>query len=123
MPAELLVEGDAVGTVTATAPRYRGRAEGQRAPEGSRFAVVQISYEATAPLSYRTADWIVVDTDGSRHSPAEVQAEGPLGDGDLEASETATGTITFQVPSDADVAAIVLRLEGAASDLLAFQVP
>jgi hypothetical protein len=122
-PAELLVEGDVVGTVTASAPRYRGRLAGQRAPEGSRFAIVQIDYEATAALSFRTADWLLVDTDGVRHSPAEVQAAGPLGEGDLEAGATASGSIAFQVRSDSDVAAIVLRPEGAASDALAFQVP
>ncbi len=122
-PADILMEGEVVGTVTATAPRYRPRLAGEQAPEGSRFAVVQIAYEATAPLTYRPADWLVVDVDGGRHPVAAVQPKQPLGEGSLEAGAAASGPVAFEVPANVNVRAIVLRPQDAGRDLLAFRVP
>lgn len=122
-PADVVLDGQVMGNVTASAPRYRPRLSGQRAPEGTRFAVVQIRYMATAPLSYRAADWLVVDVGGGRHPVAAVQASEALAAGDLEAGATAEGPIAFQVPADTNVAAIVFRPEAAGRDLLAFRVP
>jgi len=122
-PADLLVDGQPAGTVTASVPKYRPRLAGQGAPEGRRFAVVQIAYAATAPLTYRPADWLVVDADGGRHPVAAVQPKQPLGEGSLEAGAAASGPVAFAVPANVDVRAIVLRPQDAGRDLLAFRVP
>ncbi len=122
-PADVLVDGEVAGTVTASAPRYRPRTGGEGAPEGSRFALVKIRYDATTPLSYRAADWLVVDADGGRHPAAAAQPNEALGEGDLEAGAAAEASLAFEVPADVNVSAIVLRAPGGGRDLLAFRVP
>lgn len=119
---DLMLGGEVVGTVSASAPSYRARVRRQRASDGDRFAVVEIRYSATAALSYRAADWLVVDVEGGRHPAASVQPNEALGEGDLEAGGAANGPVAFEVPADANVRAIVLRPEGG-RDLLAFRVP
>lgn len=118
-----MVDGVVAGTVTAAAPNYRPRMAGEPAPDGRRFAVVRVSYDATAPLSYRAADWLVVDVDGGRHEIAQTQPGRALGQGDLAAGETVSGAVAFQVPAGVNVRTIVLRPEGGGRDLLAFRVP
>ncbi len=120
---QVLVDGAVVGTVTASAPTYRPRLAGEAAPAGSRFAVVEIRYDATAPLSYRAADWLVVTVDGGRHGPAAVQLEEALAQGELGAGANVSGPVAFQVPADANVRAIVLRPPNGGRDLHAFRVP
>ena len=109
--------------MTAAAPTYRPRLAGEAAPAGSRFAVVEIRYDATAPLSYRSADWLVVDVNGGRHEPAAVQPGNALTQGDLAAGADVSGPVAFQVPAGADVRAIVLRPAAGGRDLHAFRVP
>lgn len=112
-----------MGTVTAAAPIYRPRLSGEAAPAGSRFAVVEIRYEATAPLSYSATEWLVVDVNGGRHEPAAVQPSSALTEGDLAAGASVSGPVAFQVPAGADVRAIVLRPAAGGRDLHAFRVP
>ena len=122
-PADVLVDGRVVGTVTASAPTYRTRLAGEAAPAGSRFAVVEIRYDATGTLSYRAVDWLVVDVNGGRHEIAATQPSRALGQGDLAAGANVSGRIAFQVPAGANVQDIVLRPEGGGRDLVAFRVP
>lgn len=122
-PAGILVDGEVAGTVTVSAPRYRPRTGGERAPAGSRFALVEIRYAATAPLSYSASRWLVVDAAGGRHPAGAVQPNDGLGEGDLAAGAAADGRVAFQLPADVDIRAIVLRPEGGGRDLLAFRVP
>jgi len=122
-PADVLIDGQVRGTVTASAPSYRSRLAGEAAPAGSRFAVVEVRYDATAPLSYRAVDWLVVDVNGGRHEIAATQPSRALGQGDLAAGANVSGRIAFQVPAGANVQDIVLRPEGGGRDLVAFRVP
>lgn len=111
-----------MGTVVAGTPDYRRKLNGTRAPDGQRWVVVPVTYTATVGFEYRAADWLVVDSAGTRHGWALVDADPALGAGSVDAGATATGNVTFRIPVDADVAAVVLRSETGA-DLMVFRVP
>ncbi|MGI8534193.1 MAG: hypothetical protein ACR2LP_04870 [Candidatus Limnocylindrales bacterium] len=109
------------GTVEVNAPLPRQRVNGQAAPEGMGWLVVRVRYEATGSLSYRSLDWQLEDEGGSRTTRSEIDATEPLGAGQLQAGETASGTVTFAVPEDGDITAVVLT--DGAQDVVSFRVP
>lgn len=121
-PAQLVIGGQAMGTVVAGTPDYRRKVNGARAPQGRRWVVVPVTYTAAVGFEFRAADWVAVDTAGARHGWALKDPEPALGAGSVDAGATVTGNVAFQVPEGADVAAVVLRSE-AGADLMVFRVP
>ncbi len=120
-PAQLVIGGQPMGTVVAGTPDYRRKLNGTRAPEGQRWVVVPVTYTAKVGFEYRAADWLVVDSAGTRHGWALVDADPALGAGSVDAGAIVTGNVTFRVPVDADVAAVVLR-SATGADLMVFRV-
>lgn len=109
------------GTVEVNAPLPRQRVNGQAAPAGMGWLVVRVRYEATGSLGYGALDWQLEDEGGSRTTRSDIDATEPLRAGQLQAGDTASGTVTFAVPEDGDITAVVLT--DGAQDVVSFRVP
>jgi hypothetical protein len=77
-----------------------------------RWAIVEVTYAAIAPLDYDAAGWRLQDADGTLHAPAGDPPDPALGAGSLEAGGEATGNITFPTPRGTAIARVILTLEG-----------
>ncbi len=105
-----VTEGDSVlGDVTVGSARYQVRSAGTKAPAGSRWLVVSMTYQATDRMRYDGRRWRTVDADGEPHPWTSAPAPRPeLGKGTLDAGESRTGYLAFEVPADIDIRHLVL---------------
>jgi hypothetical protein len=122
-PAPIVSEGRQLGTVTTNEVRYTRRLGADEAPNASRFLVALVKYEASAPLHYDAASWVAIDVDGAEHPWRGSGDPAPaLGSGTLNAGETRTGTVSFEVPRRRPVRALVLR-DDTDADLVRVDLP
>jgi hypothetical protein len=109
-PFDIVVDGVTVGTVTVTAPDFRRRVRGEEPTDNRRWAVVEVTYRASAELQYDAADWSVEDEDGGSHEWAGTDPDPPLRSGRLAPGEEITGFVSFQTPARKDILSVVLNL-------------
>ena len=121
-PADLVVDDETVGTVTVDGIGFQRRVGSDRAPNGMRFAVVAVTYTASASLEVDPAAWQVETGGGERVDSSDAQPTGALEAGTLDADEEASGGIAFLVPQQGQLQAVVLRSEDG-SDAIVFEVP
>jgi hypothetical protein len=120
-PFDIVVDGVTVGTVTVTAPDFRRQVRGEEPPGNRRWAVVEVTYRASAELQYDAAEWSVEDEDGASHEWAGSDPDPPLGSGRLAPGEEITGFVSFQTPARKGILSVVLSLgEGGP---IGFRVP
>ena len=94
----IVLGGQALGTVTVNSVQYPKTVGGKPAGTGLRWLAVRVRYDATADLSYDTGDWLIVDADGKQYAWAGVDFKPALGQGTLGAGQKAGGNVTFKVP-------------------------
>lgn len=99
----------------------RQRVNGRPAPAGTGWIVIRVRYEATESVGYRAADRQLEDDGGTPYPRDEIEATPPLGAGQIEARESAEGTVTFAVPEGRGISAIVLT--DGPDDRVSFGVP
>lgn len=117
-----MLAGEEAGTVVAGAPNYRRRLNNEAAPAGQRWAVVSVTFSATAPFAYQAADWEAQDAARTLFIPAANDVAPALGSGSLTAGGSVTGNVTFLVPIDTEIAALIFTSE-AGGDPVTFRVP
>ena len=120
-PFDVVVDGETVGTVTVSAPDFRRQVRGEEPRGKRRWAVVEVTYRASAELEYDAADWSVEDEDGASHEWAGTDPDPPLRSGRLAPGEGITGFVSFQTPSRKDIVSVMLTL--GEDGPIGFQVP
>jgi hypothetical protein len=121
-PAPLANAGTPAGTVTVVSTRNPLIVKAKKAPTATRWLVATVEYQATAPLTYDANLWVAVDTTGARHPWAGKDPSPALGTGSLTAGQSVTGTVTFEVPADQAITALVLR-DAAGNDIVTVTLP
>jgi hypothetical protein len=116
----------AVITVIEVQDPFGDFAEGYVPTEGTRVVTITVSYENTGPGPFETRpDHIVLrDTDGYLWSPASVQRSEDIEVPDLGYVQTApgdrlSGMVAFQLPSESEIASVLLTPESSRLLLLA----
>lgn len=108
-PADIVVDGSTLGTVTVIATGEYTRFDGVDAPENRRWFAVEVEYVAgDGPLPYAAADWRAFDTDDRVFEPALIDIQAPLGTGTLEAGESRRRFVVFSVRPRSDVTRLEL---------------
>ena len=105
-PAEIVVRGEEVGTVTLRGFKHSTL-------DGDTVLVVKVQYEVTEEFRYSDDDWVARSDDGERYELAEEQLSPALGDGTLEEGDVESGFLTFDVPSQGAADRVIYRPKGA----------
>lgn len=121
-PADVIVEGRVAGQATVLSARYSRSLQGKSAPNGQRWLLVSIRLTATDNVLYDENSWAAIDTAGASHGWRGSDPGPSLGQGSLNAGQTRTGNVTFQVPAKRGIASLVLEADDG-SQLVVVKLP
>jgi hypothetical protein len=121
-PANVVVDGQIVGQATVLSAKYSRSLQGNNAPAGMRYLLVSIKLTATATWAYDENFWSAIDTARKSYGWRGSDPPPSLGNGSLNARQTKTGNVTFQVPNKPGIASVVLEA-GDGSQLVVVTLP
>ncbi len=121
-PANIIIEGQVAGQATVLSAKYNRALQGKNAPSGMRWLLISVKLTATSTMAYDENFWSAVDTAGKSYGWRGSDPPPSLGNGSLDAGQTRTGNVTFQVPNKPAIASVALGA-GDGSQLVVVKLP
>lgn len=121
-PANVVINGQVAGQATVLSARYNRTLEGKAAPGGKRWLLISVRLAATGTWTYDENFWSALDTSGASYGWRGSDPDPSLGQGSLNAGQTITGNVTFQVPIKPVIASLVLGADDG-SQLVVVKLP